>query len=100
VISGAPLREVTHYIWRISTLTNARLEDLELPALTYWDGSVVVIDGKRYILVPEPYNTWQQPDDERLACGHEQPVRSWGKRQPKKWYSRRRRCIACALEAL
>jgi hypothetical protein len=91
---------VTHYIWRIAGSTNGSLQDLELPALSYWDGSTVEIEGKRYILVPEPYCHWDQPDDERLACGHDQPVRTWGKRQPKKYYNRRRRCVACAMEAM
>jgi hypothetical protein len=97
LLSGAPLRTVEAYIWRIG----GSLDDIVIPALDYWDGSIVEIEGKRYIIVPEPYNQYSEPDEERLACGHEQPLRI-GRRcgGTGKIYNRRRRCIACALEQM
>lgn len=91
--NSGPLREVMRYIWQDGK--NRFLLD----ALAYWDGSIVVIDGKRYIDVNPEFHDYSEPDIELLSCGHQQPVRTYGKRSPRKTYNRRRRCIQCAMEA-
>jgi len=86
----SPLREVIAYEWQGPT-------PITVEALDYWDGSITRDGKKRYIVVPEKYNDWPEPDIEHLACGHSQPLRVWNNQ---KVYSRRRRCQQCALASL
>lgn len=94
-LSGAPLRAITHYIWLPeSSITG---QPFKVPRDEYWDGQTQVIDGKRYIVINERHWCgWPQPDEERLECGHIQPVKA---ARGSKYYNRRRRCLQCALEA-
>jgi hypothetical protein len=90
---GGPLREVMFYIWLDESEPVWRCE-----ALSYWDGSLHEVDGKRYIVTGAEYEGCAEPDQEELSCGHVQPVKVERRGKGRKYYNRRRRCAQCALE--
>jgi len=83
---GRLLQEVVAYFWSA--------EQVEIPALRYWDGTVKEVDGRKWIIVQPPYDECRCPDVEILSCGHERVIK--GNRKVK-WFSRRRVCRLCAL---
>ena len=89
---SGPLRLITHYIWHF-----AGQRPVELARDLYWNGATQEIDGKSYILTNPDFDHWPEPDQEQLSCGHRQDIRIWNGH---KRYNLKRRCRACAMEAI
>lgn len=70
---------------------------LTVPAFDWWPLEPGVVD--RCIVVSDRFRRLTEPDEERLSCGHSQPVRTWG-RDCRKYYNRRRRCEQCGIDRL
>lgn len=93
LLSG-PIWRVVAYLW----LKDGKIV-AQVMAELWWDGETVDNpDSKKgkFIVVKEAYREYSEPDEVRLECGHEIPVKH---RHGRKWYNLRRRCPLCAAEA-
>lgn len=96
---GGPLRRVIAYLWLARDDADA-VHATEIPAMDWWDGTTVADPSRKKgecIVVKEAYRRYCEPDEVRLECGHEIPVKQ---RHGRKWYNLRRRCPLCAMDTM